>query len=59
MDLYLPFFKFIPEVKFCFGLNDMLNHKRPNLTDDPQTMKITDSIKKMKSNMVVVTFYFE
>lgn len=59
VDLYLPFFKFIPEVKFCFGLNDMLNHKRPDLTDDPQTMKITDSIKKIKSNMVVVTFYFE
>lgn len=59
IDLYMPFFKFNPEIKFCFGLNDMIQHDRPDLVDDPETMKITDSIKKMKSNMCVITFYFE
>lgn len=58
-DFYLPFFKLIPEIKFCFGLTDILKHKRPDLVDDPETQKITDSLKKVTSNMVVVTFYFE
>lgn len=59
VDLYLPFFKLNPEIKFCFGLNDMLRHDRPDLIDDPETKKITDSLKKVKSNMCVITFYFE
>lgn len=58
-DFYLPFFKFNPEIKFCFGLTDILKHKRPDLDDDPQTMKITDSLSKVKSNMIMLTFYFE
>lgn len=58
-DFYLPFFKLIPEIKFCFGLSDVLVHKRPDLTDNPETLKITESLKKVKSNMVVLSFYFE
>lgn len=58
-DFYLPFFKLNPEIKFCFGLTDILQHKRPELADDPETMKITESLSKVKSNMVVLTFYFE
>ena len=59
IDFYLPFFKLIPEVKFCFGLTDILKHNRPELEDDPETYKITQSLSKVKSNMVVFTFYFE
>lgn len=59
VDFYLPFFKFIPEVKFCFGLTDILKHVRPELEDDPMTYKYTQSLSKVKSNMVVFTFYFE
>lgn len=59
VDFYLPFFKLIPEVKFCFGLTDVLRHNRPELDDDPETYKITQSLSKVKSNMVVFTFYFE
>ncbi|MCH5223107.1 MAG: PorT family protein [Muribaculaceae bacterium] len=58
-DFYLPFFKFIPEIKFCFGLTDVLRHDRPELEEDMDTYKITKSLSKVKSNMVVVTFYFE
>lgn len=58
-DFYLPFFKLSPEIKFCFGLTDILRHKRPDLTDDPETFKITRSLSKVKSNMVMLTFYFE
>lgn len=58
-DLYLPFFKLIPEVKFCFGLTDILKHKRPDLEDDYNMYKITQSLSKVKSKMVVINFYFE
>ncbi len=59
VDFYLPFFKLNPEIKFCFGLTDILRHKRPDLTDDPETFKMTQSLSKVKSNMVVLSFYFE
>ncbi|MBQ9073178.1 MAG: PorT family protein [Muribaculaceae bacterium] len=58
-DFYLPFFKFIPEIKFCFGLADILEHDRPDLVDDPGKLKFTQSLKKVTSQMVVVSFYFE
>jgi hypothetical protein len=58
-DFYLPFFKLNPEIKFCFGLTDILQHKRPDLEDDTESMKITDSLSKVKSNMFILTFYFE
>ena len=58
-DLYLPYFKLIPELKFCFGLTDVIQHDRPDLTDDPLRLGVSNSIKKATSNMVVLTFYFE
>lgn len=58
-DFYLPYFKFIPEVKFCFGLSDVLTHDRPDLADDPGKQKFTQSLTKATSKMVVLTFYFE
>ncbi len=58
-DFYLPFFKLNPEVKFCFGLTDILRHDRPDLVDDEETFKMTQSLSKVKSNMIVFTFYFE
>lgn len=58
-DFYLPYFKFIPELKFCFGLTDVLNHDRPDLVDDPMKLKFTQSLKKATSKMIVLTFYFE
>lgn len=58
-DFYLPFFKLNPEIKFCFGLTDILRHDRPDLVDNPDMMKITQSLTKVKSKMFVLTFYFE
>lgn len=58
-DFYLPFFKLNPEIKFCFGLNDILKHDRSDLQDDPETIKMTNALSKVKSNMIVLTFYFE
>lgn len=58
-DFYLPFFKFIPEIKFCFGLTDILKHSRPDLDENPHMYLMTQSLEKVKSNMVVINFYFE
>ena len=58
-DFYMPFFKLCPEVKFCFGLKDLLDRNRPDLEDNPDVRRFTQSVDKVKSNMVVVTFFFE
>ncbi len=58
-DFYLPYFKLIPELKFCFGLSDILVHDRPDLADDPTRMKFTNSLSKATSKMIVLSFYFE
>lgn len=58
-DFYLPYFKLIPELKFCFGLTDVIDRNRPDLDDNPDMLKFTRSLKKATSSMVVLTFYFE
>lgn len=57
-DLYLPFFKLIPELKFSLGLLDVLKHKRPDLKD-PARIVYTEGIRKANSRMVSLLFYFE
>jgi hypothetical protein len=57
-DLYLPFFKLIPELRFSLGLTDILKHKRPDLKD-PESIVYTNAIDKAKSRMVSLVFYFE
>lgn len=58
-DFYLPFFKFNPEIKFAFGLGDVLVHDRPDLADDPDRLKFTQSLARATSKMIILTFYFE
>ena len=58
-DFYLPYFKLCPELKFCFGLRNLLNTERPDLQYNPDMMKYTQSVSQIKSNMIVLTFYFE
>ncbi|MDM8337479.1 porin family protein [Mediterranea massiliensis] len=57
-DFYLPYFKLIPELKFCFGLTNLLQQKRDDLVDE-SLRKFTDSVSCLSSRMVVLTFYFE
>ena len=57
-DFYLPFFKFIPEVKFMFGLSNVINKNRSDLTDESQLI-FTQSVNSARSKMIVFTFYFE
>ena len=57
-DFYLPFFKLNPELKFCFGLRDLLETDRSDLIDN-SLLVYTQSIKEIRSRMVMLTFYFE
>jgi hypothetical protein len=57
-DFYLPFFKFIPEVKFMYGLSNVINKNRSDLTDESQLI-FTQSVNSARSKMIVFTFYFE
>lgn len=57
-DIYLPFFKLIPELKFCFGLANILQKDRSDLIDT-SLLKYTDAVDKARSKMIVLTLYFE
>ncbi len=58
LDLYYPFFKMIPELKFCFGLNNILDRNRTDLKD-ASLLKYSDAIDKAQNSMIVLTLYFE
>ena len=57
-DFYLPFFKLIPELKFAFSLLDVLEKDRKDLLDE-NYLKFTQSVDKVVSKMVILSFYFE
>ena len=58
LDLYYPFFKMIPELKFCFGLRDLFQQDRSDLKD-PSLLKYTNSVSGVRSRMITLTLYFE
>lgn len=57
-DIYFSFFKMIPELKFCFGLTDILQRNRNDLIDKSM-LKYTNSLDGASSKMIVLTLYFE
>lgn len=57
-DIYMPFFKLIPELKFCFGLGNVLQKKRNDITDPTQHV-FTQSVDCATANMVILCLYFE
>jgi len=57
-DFYLPYFKLIPELRFSFGLRDILVHDRDDLTD-ASLLKFTKSLDSGHSKMITLAFYFE
>lgn len=57
-DFYLPFFKFIPEIKFLYGLTNIVNKNRSDIIDESQ-MIFTQSVNRARSKMIVITLYFE
>lgn len=58
MDLYFRYFKLIPELKFCFGLTDILRRDRADITE-LSMLKYTESMNSVHNRIVALTFYFE
>ena len=57
-DLYLPFFKLIPELKFAFSPLNILQKERKDLLD-ANMLKFNESVDRVSSKMIILTFYFE
>lgn len=57
-DFYLPIVKVIPELRFWFGLKDVITKNRTDLTD-LSLQKYSDALDKGKSRMISLTFSFE
>ena len=57
-EIYMPFFKLIPELKFCFGLGNILQKTRTDITD-PTQFVFTKGVDRATANMVVLNLYFE
>ena len=58
-DFYLPFFKLIPELKFCFGLGNTLDKNHIDELRDANLRAYAGSVSSAQSKMIVLTFYFE
>ncbi len=57
-DFYLPIIKVCPEIRFCFGLKDLIERDRSDLRDE-NLLKYTEAISKGTSRMIVLTLNFE
>ena len=58
-DYYLPFFKLIPELKFCFSPFDTFDKKHISELTDGNKQAFARSIDRAYSKMIVLTLYFE
>lgn len=57
-NIYLPLFKLCPELKFSFGLVDIVNKDRSDLSDKDM-FKYTEAISSGKTRMISLVFNFE
>ena len=58
-DLYLPFFKLIPELKFCYSLTNALDASHVNDLQDTNKRMYANAVRSGHTKMIVLTFYFE
>lgn len=58
-DFYLPYFKWIPELKFCYGLGNSLDRGHKDRLRDANKQAFAGSVSSAQTKMVVLTFYFE
>lgn len=58
-DIYLPFFKLRPELKFCYSLINSLDTKHADRLRDENMRIYARSINEAHSKMIVLSFYFE
>lgn len=57
-NIYMPLFKLCPELKFSFGLKDLIDKDRSDLSDK-DLLKYSNAIASGKSRMISLIFNFE
>lgn len=57
-DFYLPLFKLSPELKFGFGLKNILETRRTDITDN-EIKKYATSLSEATSRWITLSFNFE
>lgn len=58
-DIYMPYFKLRPELKFMLGLTNALNGAHAKNLQDAEMRPYATSVTSAMSKMVVLSFYFE
>jgi len=58
-DFYLPFFKLIPELKFCYGLVSALDKSHVDELTDINKRVFAQSVSDARTKIFVLTLYFE
>lgn len=58
-DIYLPFFKLRPELKFCYSLINSLDTQHADRLRDQNMIMYAKSVNEAHSKMIVLSFYFE
>ena len=58
-DLYLPFFKLIPELKFCYSLTNAIDWRHADELQDTNKRMYANAVSRGQTKMIVLTFYFE
>ena len=58
-DFYLPYFKLRPELKFVYGLGNVLDTQHPQELRDKNLLKYAKSASEARTKMIVLSFYFE
>jgi hypothetical protein len=57
-DFYLPFFKLVPELKFCLGMGDIMVHDRKDQGSEV-FLKYTNAVDQITSRLLVFSLQFE
>ena len=58
-DFYLPFFKLIPEIKFCYGLSNTFDKSHASELENALSIPFAKSIDDCRTKMFLFTLYFE
>lgn len=57
-DIYMPFFRLVPELKVCLGVGDILMHNRTDQSSDA-FLKYTNAFDAITSRLIVFSLQFE
>ena len=57
-DIYMPYFRLVPELKVCLGMGDILVHNRTDQSSDA-FLKYTNAFDAITSRLIVFSVQFE